>query len=76
MQDAAWAIGLFGGIAAALIFLFWWICDGTDEAANCGGQYKSPGLNGSKAGASIFGRAARYTRNSSGRLRPEWVQRL
>jgi len=25
MQDAAWAIGLFGGIPAALIFLFWWI---------------------------------------------------
>jgi hypothetical protein len=34
MQDAAWAIGLFGRIAAALIFLFWWIRDGTDEAAN------------------------------------------
>lgn len=25
MQDAAWAIGLFGGIPAALIFLSWWI---------------------------------------------------
>jgi hypothetical protein len=25
MQDAAWAIGLFGGIPVALIFLFWWI---------------------------------------------------
>src|SRR2546430_6032008 len=25
MPDAAWAIGLFGGIPAALIFLFWWI---------------------------------------------------
>jgi hypothetical protein len=23
--NAAWAIGLFGGIPAALIFLFWWI---------------------------------------------------
>jgi hypothetical protein len=47
-----------------------WIRNGSS------GQYKSPGLNGNKAGASIFGRAARYTRNSSGRLRPEWVQRL
>jgi hypothetical protein len=26
MQDAAWAIVLFGGIPATLIFLFWWIC--------------------------------------------------
>jgi hypothetical protein len=25
MPDAAGAIGLFGGIPAALIFLFWWI---------------------------------------------------
>jgi hypothetical protein len=25
MQDAAWVIGLFGGIPATLIFLFWWI---------------------------------------------------
>jgi hypothetical protein len=25
MQDATWAIGLFGGIPATLIFLFWWI---------------------------------------------------
>ncbi len=32
MQDAAWAIGLFGGIPAALIFLFWWIRRWTDEA--------------------------------------------
>jgi len=24
----------FGGIPAALIFLFWWIRDGTDEIAN------------------------------------------
>jgi hypothetical protein len=36
MQDAAWAIGLFGGIPAALIFLSWWIRNGTDEAANRG----------------------------------------
>jgi hypothetical protein len=47
---------------------------GTDEAANCGGQYKSPGLNGNKAGASIFGRAARYTRNSSGRYALDGVE--
>jgi len=43
------------------------------------GQYKSPGLNrkGDKAGASIFGRAARYTRNIPFRsLCPEWVQTL
>jgi hypothetical protein len=26
MQDAAWAIVLFGGIPATLIFLFWWVC--------------------------------------------------
>jgi hypothetical protein len=26
MQDAAWAIVLFGRIPATLIFLFWWIC--------------------------------------------------
>jgi hypothetical protein len=32
-----------------------------------GVQYKSPDLSGDKAGASIFGRAARYTCNSSGR---------
>jgi len=75
MQDAAWAIGLSGGIPAALIFLSWWIRR-WDEAAHCGGQYRSPGLSGDKAGASVFGRAARYTRNSSGRLRPEWMQRL
>jgi len=47
-----------------------------DKGRQLSGQYKSPGLNGNKTGASIFGRAARYTRNSSGRLRPEWVQRL
>jgi hypothetical protein len=37
MQDAAWAIGLFGGIPAALIFLPGGFVDGTDEAANLGG---------------------------------------
>jgi hypothetical protein len=37
--------------------------------------HKSPGLNrkGDQAGASIFGRAAKYTRNIPFRsLRPEW----
>ncbi len=28
MQDAAWAIVLFGGIPATLIFLFWWAVPG------------------------------------------------
>jgi hypothetical protein len=70
MQDAAWAVGLFGGFLPRSFFSSGGFVDGTDEAAN---QYKNPGLNGNKAGASIFGRAARYTRNSSGRYRPEWV---